>query len=133
MRQKISLQKGIPTDKAREMVKLLKGSKLKVQAAIQGDQLRVSGKSKDDLQAAMRVLRGKLLEARAKAREAFSRFPKAAYMTEIEFWREKPDGCIEFTIRRLPAKKPTMDHAPNLGQRSQMPPKRFQPSWPSIA
>ncbi len=57
VRQKISLQKGIPTDKAREMVKLLKGSKLKVQAAIQGDQLRVSGKSKDDLQAAMRVLR----------------------------------------------------------------------------
>jgi hypothetical protein len=57
VRQKISLQKGIPTDKAREIVKLLKGSKLKVQAAIQADQVRVTGKSKDDLQAAMRVLR----------------------------------------------------------------------------
>lgn len=41
-------------------------------------------------------------EARAAAREAFSRFPKAAYMTEIEWWRELEDGQIEFTIRRLP-------------------------------
>ncbi|HEV2570380.1 hypothetical protein [Methylocella sp. CPCC 101449] len=40
--------------------------------------------------------------ARAKAREWFDRFPKAAYMTEIEFWRELEDGRIEFTIRRLP-------------------------------
>ena len=57
-RQKITLQKGIPTDKAREIVKLIKGSKLKVQAAIQGDQLRVTGKSRDDLQAVMARLRG---------------------------------------------------------------------------
>jgi uncharacterized protein YajQ (UPF0234 family) len=56
-RQRVSLQKGIPTDKAREIVKLIKGTKLKVQAAIQGDQLRVSGKSKDDLQTVMRLLR----------------------------------------------------------------------------
>ena len=41
-------------------------------------------------------------EARAKARETFTRFPKAAYMTEIEWWRELDDGQIEFTIRRLP-------------------------------
>ena len=41
-------------------------------------------------------------EARAKAREWFDRFPKAAYMTEIEFWRELDDDVIEFTIRRLP-------------------------------
>jgi hypothetical protein len=41
-------------------------------------------------------------EARQKAREAFNRFPKAAYMTEIEWWRELDDGRIEFTIRRLP-------------------------------
>jgi hypothetical protein len=40
--------------------------------------------------------------AREKAREWFSTFPKAAYMTEIESWREMPDGQIEFTIRRLP-------------------------------
>ncbi len=56
-RQKVSMQKGIPTDKAREIVKLVKGTKLKVQTAIQGDQLRVSGKNKDDLQAVMRLLR----------------------------------------------------------------------------
>ena len=42
-------------------------------------------------------------EARAKAREWFDLYPKAAYMTEIEFWRELTDGRIEFTIRRLPS------------------------------
>ncbi len=41
--------------------------------------------------------------ARAKAREMFTRFPRAAYMTEIESWRELPDDCIEFTMRRLPS------------------------------
>lgn len=58
VRQRITLQKGIPTDKAREIVKLIKGAKLKVQAAIQGDQLRVSGKNRDDLQAVIRLLKG---------------------------------------------------------------------------
>jgi hypothetical protein len=41
-------------------------------------------------------------EARAAAREWFDRFPKAAYMTEIESWRVLDDGRIEFTMRRLP-------------------------------
>ena len=41
-------------------------------------------------------------EARELARQWFDRFPRAAYATEIEFWRELPDGIIEFTIRRLP-------------------------------
>ena len=41
-------------------------------------------------------------EARAVAHDCFVRFPKAAYMTEIESWRELADGRIEFTIRRLP-------------------------------
>lgn len=40
--------------------------------------------------------------ARAKAREWFERYPKAAYMTEIESWRVLPDDSIEFTMRRLP-------------------------------
>ena len=57
LRQSVELQKGIPTDKAREIVKVIKQTKLKVQAAIQGDQVRVSGKSKDDLQAVMQLLR----------------------------------------------------------------------------
>jgi len=43
------------------------------------------------------------VEARAKAREWFGKFPKAAYMTEIEFWRELDGDRIEFTIRRLPS------------------------------
>jgi len=42
------------------------------------------------------------LEARKKAREWFERYPKAAYMTEIEFWRELEDDHIEFVMRRLP-------------------------------
>ncbi len=58
VRQRITLQKGIPSDKAREIVKVIKGAKLKVQAAIQGDQLRVSGKNKDELQGVIRLLKG---------------------------------------------------------------------------
>ena len=56
-KQRIELQQGIATDKAREIVKIVKGSKLKVQVAIQGDQLRVTGKKRDDLQAAMQLIR----------------------------------------------------------------------------
>jgi hypothetical protein len=41
-------------------------------------------------------------DARAKAREIFDRYPKAAYMTEVETWRELPGDRIEFTMRRLP-------------------------------
>ena len=61
-RQRIDLQQGIPTDKAREIVKLVKEMKIKVQAAIQGEQVRISGKKRDDLQAVMQMLRGKDLE-----------------------------------------------------------------------
>jgi len=57
VRQKVELQKGIPSEKAREIVKIIKGTKIKVQAAIQGDQLRVSGKNRDDLQAVIKTLR----------------------------------------------------------------------------
>ena len=57
VKQTIALQQGIPVEKARELVKILKESKMKVQAAIQGDQLRASGKSKDELQAAMALFR----------------------------------------------------------------------------
>lgn len=42
-------------------------------------------------------------EARERAKEFFRRFPKGAYMTEIESWRELGDGRIEFTMRRLPS------------------------------
>ncbi|MEX0659307.1 MAG: YajQ family cyclic di-GMP-binding protein [Egibacteraceae bacterium] len=56
-RLEISLVSGIPSDKAKAMVKDLKGSKLKVQAAIQGEQLRISGKSRDALQDAQALLR----------------------------------------------------------------------------
>jgi uncharacterized protein YajQ (UPF0234 family) len=61
-KQKLDLQKGIASDKAREIVKLVKDTKLKVQAAIQGEQVRISGKKRDDLQAVMQMLRGKDLD-----------------------------------------------------------------------
>ena len=58
VRQEVALQQGIPSEKAKDIVKYLKDSKLKkVQASIQGDQLRVQSASKDDLQEAMRLLR----------------------------------------------------------------------------
>jgi uncharacterized protein YajQ (UPF0234 family) len=58
VRQEIALQQGIPTEKAKDIVKFIKDSKLKkVQASIQGDQLRITSGSKDDLQDVMRVLR----------------------------------------------------------------------------
>lgn len=59
VRQSVAIQQGIPTEKAKEMVQEIKRSGLKVQASIQSDQLRVSGRSKDDLQAAMSLLRSK--------------------------------------------------------------------------
>src|SRR3990172_247657 len=48
VKQNIKLQQGIPSDKAKEIVKVIKDAKLKVQSQIQGDQVRVSGKNKDD-------------------------------------------------------------------------------------
>jgi len=58
VRQEIALQQGIPSEKAKDIVKFVKDSKLKkVQASIQGDQLRVSSGSKDDVQEVMRLLR----------------------------------------------------------------------------
>jgi uncharacterized protein YajQ (UPF0234 family) len=57
VRQEIALQQGIPIEKAREMVKKIKSSKLKVQASIQGDLVRVSGKDRDTLQEVIQILR----------------------------------------------------------------------------
>ncbi len=56
-KQVIALQQGISSEKAREIVKLVKDAKLKVQAAIQADQVRISGKKRDDLQAVIAMLR----------------------------------------------------------------------------
>ena len=57
VRQKITLQQGIPTEKAREIVKAIKDTKKKVQASIQGDLVRVSGKDRDTLQEIIAMLR----------------------------------------------------------------------------
>ncbi|HVN84862.1 MAG TPA: YajQ family cyclic di-GMP-binding protein [Candidatus Binatia bacterium] len=56
-KQTITVQQGIATEKARDIVKEIKDSKLKVQAQIQGDQVRVTGKKRDDLQAAIALLK----------------------------------------------------------------------------
>ncbi len=59
VRQEITLQQGISTDKGKEIVKVIKDSKLKVQASIQGDLVRVSGKDRDTLQQVIALLKGK--------------------------------------------------------------------------
>lgn len=59
VRQRVTLQQGIPVEKAREIVKLIKDTKLKVQASIQGDTVRVSGKDRDTLQQVIATLKGK--------------------------------------------------------------------------
>jgi hypothetical protein len=62
VKQIITLQQGIPTEKAKEIVKIIKDAKLKVQTEIQKDQLRVRAKKIDDLQAVMKILKEKDLE-----------------------------------------------------------------------
>ncbi|MDQ2899342.1 MAG: YajQ family cyclic di-GMP-binding protein [Acidobacteriota bacterium] len=58
VKQEITLQQGLAIEKAKEIVKAIKDSKLKVQASIQGDLVRVSGKDRDTLQSAIALLRG---------------------------------------------------------------------------
>ena len=59
VRQVVKIQQGIPTDKAKEIVKFIKDSKLKVQASIQGESVRVSGKDRDTLQDVIAKLKAK--------------------------------------------------------------------------
>ncbi|MGH1536969.1 MAG: YajQ family cyclic di-GMP-binding protein [Gammaproteobacteria bacterium] len=56
-RQQITLRQGVDKDTARKMVKLIKDSKVKVQAAIQGEKIRITGKKRDDLQKIMALLK----------------------------------------------------------------------------
>ena len=58
VRQQVVVRQGVPQDLAKKIVKAVKGSKLKVQVAIQGDQLRVTGKKRDDLQSAIDLVKG---------------------------------------------------------------------------
>jgi uncharacterized protein YajQ (UPF0234 family) len=57
MRQKVTIMQGIERDLAQQVVKAIKGAKLKVQVAIQGDELRISGKKRDDLQDAIALIK----------------------------------------------------------------------------
>jgi cyclic-di-GMP-binding protein len=61
-RQKVALRHGIDSDNARKIVKLVKDSKLKVQSQVQGEQVRITGKKRDDLQEAIALLRKAELE-----------------------------------------------------------------------
>ncbi len=62
MRQEVTLKQGLDSAYAKKLVKLIKDKKLKVQAAIQGDQIRVTGKKRDDLQEVIQMLRQEKLE-----------------------------------------------------------------------
>lgn len=59
VRQLAAIQQGIPTEKAKEIVKVIKGWKIKVQSSIQGDSVRITGKKRDDLQEVMSKLKEK--------------------------------------------------------------------------
>ena len=61
-RQEVVLRHGIDQENGKKIARLLKDSKLKVQASVQGDKVRVTGKQRDELQAAMALLRGAKLE-----------------------------------------------------------------------
>ncbi len=61
-RQEVVLKHGIDQEVGKKVTRLIKDSKLKVQASIQGDKLRISGKQRDDLQSAMQFLRGAKIE-----------------------------------------------------------------------
>jgi uncharacterized protein YajQ (UPF0234 family) len=58
LRQKIAIRAGIPKDKSKPLLEAIKSSKLKVQAQFQDEQIRVSGKSRDDLQKVQALLKG---------------------------------------------------------------------------
>ena len=62
MRQEITLKQGVDSATAKKIVKLIKDKKLKVQAAIQGEKVRVTGKNRDDLQEVIQMLRNEKLE-----------------------------------------------------------------------
>lgn len=59
LRQTVTLQDGIPQEKAKEIIRLIKDSKIRVQASIQEKQVRVSGKNRDDLQSVIALVKGK--------------------------------------------------------------------------
>jgi uncharacterized protein YajQ (UPF0234 family) len=59
-KQSVGLQQGINVEKAKELIRILKDSKIKAQGSIQGDQLRITGKNRDDLQSAIQLFRGQV-------------------------------------------------------------------------
>ena len=66
MKQKLTVRNGVESELAKKIVKLIKDNKLKVQASIQGDVVRVTGTKKDDLQAAIQLVRGGVTDAPLK-------------------------------------------------------------------
>ena len=96
VRQKISLQQGIPTEKAKEIVRIVKDSKKKVQASIQGDTVRISGKDRDDLQAIISTLRAKDLGVELTFTNALIGTAEGAVQSLFQ----------EFLVRRLTPRLP---------------------------
>lgn len=62
VKRTVTVKTGVPQEKAKAIVKLVKDSKMKVQASIQGDAVRIAGAKKDDLQAAIQLVRGKVAD-----------------------------------------------------------------------
>ena len=95
-RQNVILRRGIDSDLARRLVKTVKGSKIRVQAAIQGDKLRISGKKRDDLQSVIAMLKKLDFEgngAGTPAVDAVERFQSQAVGQRQVEQHDGSDGC----------------------------------------
>ena len=110
VRQKITLQQGIPTEKAKEIVRIVKDSKKKVQASIQGDTVRISGKDRDDLQAIIAALRGKDLGVELHVSRTTARTDASARSSE-ETKIEHPGNSDGERGFRTAARRPRSDRA----------------------
>ena len=108
VRQEITLQQGIPIEKAREIVKAIKDSKKKVQASIQGDLVRVSGKDRDTLQEVIALLRGQ----RLRHRHAVHQLPHQLMPRRIEsLFIDGPAGKLEALLEEPEDQAPARSRA----------------------
>ena len=91
-KQKITMQQGIPMEKAKDIVKLIKNSKNKVQASIQGDLVRVSGKDRDALQEVIALLKKAGFRNRHAVYELPFKLERSSHHGDAETWRNASLG-----------------------------------------
>ena len=109
VRQEITLQQGIPIEKARDIVKMIKDSKKKVQASIQGDLVRMSGKDRDTLQEVMALLRSSDFGIDMQFTNYRTQLSPCPEKLSRCFWTVRPDAwrrCSRSRMTAHPGKSP---------------------------